>query len=311
MSNVNPSRLGLSNGTGADDALFLKTFSGETLAAFEEKNVFMPLMNVRTITSGKSAQFPVMGVNTATYHTPGTELTGNTIPLAERVINIDGQLIAHVYIASIDEAKNHYDVRSQFTTENANALSNHLDRLSARVLINTARAASVITGRPGGTTLLGGATAATSSATLRTMAFNAAQVLDEKDVPEDNRYMVLKPAQYYLLAQDTTVLNKDWGGQGSYSDGKVIKVADLTIVKSNHLPTTNLTDGVQSVYNGDFTNSVGVVFHKSAAGVVKLIDLQSEGEWQMSKQATLLLSKIACGLGSLRAEAAVELSKGT
>lgn len=62
MANISPSRIGAQNndvGTYAKDtALFLKVFSGEVLKAFKEVNVALERSMVRTISSGKSAQFP-------------------------------------------------------------------------------------------------------------------------------------------------------------------------------------------------------------------------------------------------------------
>ena len=124
MANFTSSRLGLVNNTGSSyDALFLKTFSGEVLSAFRKATVFEALHTVRTIKSGKSAQFPIIGLSSTAYHTPGTQLTGNAIKHAEAVINIDDKLVSNVFVADIDEAKNHYDVRSQYTTEMGNALA--------------------------------------------------------------------------------------------------------------------------------------------------------------------------------------------
>ena len=77
MANFTSSRLGLVNATGTSyDALFLKTFSGEVLSAFRKATVFEALHTVRTISSGKSAQFPIIGLSSTAYHTPGTQLTG-------------------------------------------------------------------------------------------------------------------------------------------------------------------------------------------------------------------------------------------
>ena len=72
MTNVTPSRLGIVNaaspsGFAADNALFLKVFAGEFLTAFEENNVMKDLHTSRTISSGKSAQFPVSGKANAAY----------------------------------------------------------------------------------------------------------------------------------------------------------------------------------------------------------------------------------------------------
>ena len=118
MANTSPSRLGQVNGSGDANALFLKVFSGEILTTFEEQNIMKDLHMVRTISSGKTAQFPVTGVADAKYHTVGEDIVDSsnsylsTIKHAERTINIDDVLIASTFIANIDELKNHYDVRS-------------------------------------------------------------------------------------------------------------------------------------------------------------------------------------------------------
>lgn len=54
---MTPSRLGQANGAGDALALFLKVFSGEVLTAFAETNVALSRSMVRSIKSGKSAQF--------------------------------------------------------------------------------------------------------------------------------------------------------------------------------------------------------------------------------------------------------------
>ena len=71
---TSPSRVGLIEGGSDNDALFLKKFSGEILQAFEESNIFKPLHTIRTIENGKSAQFPVTGIASANYHTPGENI---------------------------------------------------------------------------------------------------------------------------------------------------------------------------------------------------------------------------------------------
>jgi len=80
-----------------DNAMFLKVFSGEVLQAFETATVMKPLHMVRTISSGKSAQFPLTGIATANYHTPGQDLLTDgsyvsQIKHAEKVISIDDLL---------------------------------------------------------------------------------------------------------------------------------------------------------------------------------------------------------------------------
>jgi hypothetical protein len=306
MSNATPSRLGQADASGATDALWLKVFGGEVMVAFEETAAFLDKHMIRTISSGKSAQFPALGKTSAAYHTPGNEILGNVIKHNERVITIDDLLISHVFIANIDEAKNHYDVRSSYSKELGNALSKTFDQNIAQVGVLAARAAATVNGGNGGSALTNAAMA-TDGEVLAAQVFAAAQKLDEKDVPEDDRYAFVKPAQYYLTVQTTKTINRDWGGSGVYADGKVMKVAGVSYVKTNHLPSTDISTG-PTAYQGDFTKTVALVMHKAAVGTVKLLDLKMESEYQISRQGTLMVAKYAMGHGILRPECAVELA---
>jgi hypothetical protein len=302
------SRLGQANGTGAVDALWLKVFSGEVMGAFNLANVFSPLHKVRTISNGKSAQFAAIGKTVASYHTPGAEIVGTPIKQNERVITIDDVLLASVYIAEIDELKNHYDVRAEYSKQLGESLADQYDRNVARNLVLAARASATVTGEAGG----GSATQATFGTDAGVLAggiFAAAQNFDEKGIPENERYIALKPAQYYLAAQKTDLINKDWGGAGAFSDGKIMSVAGIQIVKTNKLPQANdsANAAIPTAYRGDFSKVMGVAWHPMAVGTVKLMDVKSESMWDMRRQATLMLSKYACGHGVLRPEAAFEL----
>ena len=285
MTNVTPSRLGIVNaaspsGFAADNALFLKVFAGEVLTAFEENNVMKDLHTSRTISSGKSAQFPVSGKANAAYHTVGTPLLGTQqIKHNEVVINIDDMLIADTFIANIDEAKNHYDVRAEYSRLLGMALAKKFDQQTMQVGLLAARASATISGGNGGTTLTTGAGGgAITGAQLAAAIFDAAKAMDEKDVPENERVAIVKPEEYYKLVQETNVINRDWGGAGVYADGTVLRVAGVQIVKSNNLPQASVSaaTGENNTYNGDFTNVKALVMQKQAIGTVKLMDLAVE-----------------------------------
>src|SRR6056300_1952825 len=158
MSDVDPSRVGLrSAGKGLvagtdNDELFLKKSSGEILQTFEESNVFKPLHTIRTIENGKSAQFPVTGIASASYHTPGENIAdgGNNylsdIKKTEKIITIDKMLVASTFLANIDDVKNHYDIRSVYANELGKALAVRFDSALAKVFIAAARSSASLTG---------------------------------------------------------------------------------------------------------------------------------------------------------------------
>lgn len=315
MANATVSRLGEVNAAGGDKlALFLKVFAGEVLGAFSEVNVALPLSTVRQIKSGKSASFPATWKAAAEYHVPGTEIVGAVQKHNERIINIDSVLISHAFLANIDEAMNHYDVRSEYTKQMGYALSNQMDKNILQLMVLAARASATITGGYGGTQL----TAAGYDTTANTLAqgiYDAAQTLDEKDIPDLNdRVAIMRPKHYNLLIQSDKALHRDWNmteENGSYASGKVYRIAGVRIVKSNHLPNSNIAavTGQNNTYSGDFTNTVAVVTTAQSVGTVKLMDLGLESEYDIRRQGTLFVAKYACGHGILRPECAVELKK--
>jgi len=317
MANATPSRLGALNGGSDTDALFLKVFSGEVLTAFEQQTVMMDKHQVRTIANGKSAQFPVMGRTSAVYHTPGSEITGSSINHAEKVITINDLLLTSTFIANIDEAKNHYDVRSVYSKEMGVALANQMDKHILQTLIQAANdSTATVTGEADMVgTIITDADSNTNADSLVDSIFAAAQALDEKNVPEDNRYVVVKPAQYYLLANSSKVQNVDFGngGNGSTASGRVMQVAGIDVLKSNNLPVANVTGtdvaagGAGGAQVAPAANTTAIVFHPSCAGTVKLMDLSTESEYDIRRQGTLMVAKYAVGHGVLRNEAAVQI----
>ena len=323
MSNATVSRLGLVDNTGTDfDALFLKVFSGEVLTAFTRNNIFNDqLHSVRTITSGKSAQFPVLGTATAAYHTPGNLLTGgNQIRHGERLISIDDLLIADVFVSRLEELKNHYDVRAAYADELGKALAKTYDSNVAKMIANASRASSTLTGIAGGLTLtLGSGNTASANVDgdeIAAAIYDIAQAFDERDIPPTDRFCVLPPAEYYKLAESATrTVDVDFNpqGNGSFASGKVQQIAGIPVMMSNNVPQSNVSSnptGANNTYSGDDSKTIGLVFHKSAVGTVKLMDMTTEisgSDYGIMYQGTLMVAKYALGHGILRPECAATI----
>jgi len=338
--NTTPSRLGQINVAGDTDALFLKVFSGEILTTFEEATVMKGLHTIRTIANGKSAQFPVTGIADAKYHTPGENIAdaGNSylskIKHAEKVINIDDLLIASTFIASMDELKNHYDVRSIYARELGKALAKRFDIATMKTLIAAARTDSALKtvasdgfdGKDGIGIVSGTGLNDLTGTEIQALLFEAAQKLDENDVPNDGqRFAILKPRDYYtLISSGEDVINRDFGGRGDVSTGRIPMVAGINIYKSNHLTDVAVAGSAQAIqddnnanndvfgsgtgYNANLETTQIVGGHPSAIGTVKLLDLATESDYKIELQGSLFVAKYAMGHGVLRPEASFEVT---
>ena len=381
FANTNMSFGGAQHGSQANSttqrALFLKVFSGEVMTAYERAIKIAPLLTTRTITSGKTAQFPTTGYAAARYFSQGDSLlednsdAGNhylsTIKQSERNISIDDLLVSSCFISELDEAMSHYDYRSAFATELGNALARHQDKYALQVIHDAATAAALDSDEvnPGvGTTVTIGSTAYAdiTSAQLLDAIYDAAKALDEKDVPRDDRFVVLSPTHYYLLlkAGVLTVPAMTGGGtsdgthgglQAAYSDSRMLfsgandypsasitMVAGMPVIMSNNTDfdvaapmhdtlfgdsheetkgSFNLNATTNSGATGAATASsqdktCALVFHKGCAGVVRLKDITMESEYVIERQGTLMVAKLASGMGRLRNQGAVRIaSSGT
>jgi len=323
MANANPASIGRVNASGSEDALFLKVFAGETITAFEQASVTEGQEMVRSISSGKSATFPVMGRTTAAYHTPGAEINGTDVNHNEKVITINDLLISSAFLSSLEEAKNHWDVRSSYSTEIGRALAFQKDKHVLQTIGQASLGSANATGLDGGTTLtntsIASATAATAANAMIDELFNAASALDSHYVPKEGRVAFIRLEEYYKLANGTNAVNVDFTqGNGGIDSGKVMSIAGITLIPTPHFVASNVNSGVDqgSATQGgsnpqavNLSNYVCLVSHPSAVGTVKLMDLAVESDYDIRRQGTLMVAKYAMGHGVLRPESAVGIKE--
>jgi len=323
MANASPVKFGNANsGATRDDALFLKVFAGEVITSFDRASKTQGADMVRSISNGKSATFPVMGRIGASYHAVGTEITGSDINHNEKVITINDLLISSVFVSNIEEAKNHWDVRSAYSTEIGRALAFQKDKHILQTIGQASLASASITGGDATTNVVNtGIASATDSTAANAMIdaiFAAAKELDANYVPSEGRKCFMRLEEYYKLANATNAVNVDFSGNGSIAEGKVHKIAGIELVPVAHFVNSNVTSGTDagSATNGgstpqavDLSNFVALVSHPSAVGTVKLMDLAVEKEYDIRRQGTLMVAKYSMGHGVLRPEAAVGIKE--
>lgn len=301
------SRPGQVNSAGDDEALFLIQFAGEVLTAFGEKNVAMDAFWKRTITGTNGATFPATWKATAAYHTPGDDIAGQTINHNERRIYVDDLLVAAAWIHKMDELRNYWEVRGEYARQLGAALARVYDRHVLQTAILAARASAVVTGGNGGTILTNAAAATDPQAFVDTIAA-AGQAMFEKDVPDGDRTLFIRPATHSMLwNSDIRAIHRDYSNisGNNQTDGMIMRIGGFNIKQTNNLPTGVINTG-PATYQGDFTNTLAVACHRSAIGTVELMGMSSEMQYWPTRKATYLDASMAIGHGILRPEASVE-----
>lgn len=310
------------NGTGAEDALFRDIFTGEVFTAFNKNTKFLDKIRTRTISGGIAATFYATGTLSAKVHTPGEMLAGQNFKQNKVIVTADELLHATNYIDNYEELKHPAadTVRSELSTQQGVALANVYDLKAALTGLKAARSASTVSGGPSGATITK-ANARTDASALAAAIFDARTSFSNDNIPwQSDTYTYVRPAQYALLAQSKDLLNKDWGGEGSYARGEFTMVAGIPVVETNTLPVVSFVDSaaitaagedpavIIAKYRGDYAKTVALIMNQQAIGSVILKGINTKVADLPEYNATMLSSQLGVGLGVLRPECAREIA---
>lgn len=311
-------------------ALFLKVFGGEVLTAFTRTSVTMNKHLVRSIQSGKSAQFPVLGRTKAAYLQPGENLDDKRKDMkhTEKTINIDGLLTADVLIYDIEDAMNHYDVRSEYTAQLGESLALAAD---GAVLAEMAKLCNLpaasnenIAGLGTASVLEVGTAAALQGDQVKLGQAIIAQLtlararLTKNYVPSSDRTFYTTPDNYSAILAALMPNAANYQALIDPSTGSIRNVMGFEVIEVPHLTaggagndredaTSEQKHAFPATATGNdkvaLDNVVGLFCHRSAVGTVKLKDMALERARRANYQADQIIAKYAMGHGGLRPEA--------
>jgi hypothetical protein len=301
-------------------------YGGEVLAAFDTALNFAGKVKMRSIESGTTAKFPVSWKIGSEYHEVGSELLGLDSPMREANISLDDRpLVSHFELDDIDVAMAHFEYRAEMAAQTGKELAKQLDK---RIACLIAKAATDTTATGAGGTpfpaLLGGGDGIVTDADLSagndTAAVDLLNLLegiaiemDEKDVPTDQRYVMVRPSLWYAarnlgVPSGTTTITgggalpqNAYFGQptGALGYDQFLSHLGFQIYRSVNMPTGNVT-GVPAKYQVDFTNVWGLVWHPDCCGVVQKIGISTEMERDVRRQSDFMVAKMLTGGGTLR-----------
>lgn len=311
-------------------ALFLKVFGGEVLTAFTRTSVTMNKHLVRSIQSGKSAQFPVLGRTKAAYLQPGENLDDKRKDMkhTEKTINIDGLLTADVLIYDIEDAMNHYDVRSEYTAQLGESLALAADGAvlaEMAKLCNLPAASNENIAGLGTASVLGVGTAADlqgdqvklGQAIIAQLTLARAR-LTKNYVPSADRTFYTTPDNYSAILAALMPNAANYQALIDPATGSIRNVMGFEVIEVPHLTAggagndrEDVTSEQKHAFPATATgndkvaldNVVGLFCHRSAVGTVKLKDMALERARRANYQADQIIAKYAMGHGGLRPEA--------
>lgn len=323
MSYSNPIRFGTNSGATAPTSsdLWLPVYGGEVLSAFDTSLNFAGKVKMRSIESGTTAKFPVTWKIGSEYHEVGSELLGLDSPLREVSIALDDRpLVSHFELDDIDVAMAHFEYRAEMAGQTGKELAKQLDKKIACLIHKSATDTSAtggvfpaVNGSSGiYTASLSGGGDAAATAFLGKLE-DIAVDLDNKDVPSDQRYVMVRPVLWYALRNigvphSTTVTGGGALPQNAFfgqptsamSYDQSLNYLGFNIFRSVNAPWgTNVNSG-PTKYQANFTDTYGLVWHPDCCGVVQKIGIATEMERDVRRQSDFMVAKMLTGGGTLR-----------
>lgn len=304
------SKPGQKLGAGSDRELLLVHAGEMVLKAWDETFDFRDKTYVMTVNSGKAWDFPIIGrKRDAVDHVPGELILGGQIEHNSKTISVDNMTVDSAFIAEIDELLNHYALVDPYARQLGESLANVSNGRIARSMILASR--STVPDYTGGP--LPGyywhADADTDPAKLEDAAFAGVEHIRKNDIGGGAMTYYLPWKQQLLLARYSGIDTQDTSGSGNRAAGTVGQIAGISVQGTNSIPSTNYTTDSFAKYNGNFSNTVGVISNPMAVGTLKRRGMKTVITNQPDRIGTLLIASQLEGHGALRNECAFEVAK--
>jgi len=278
--------LGTNNTTAAVAGNFIpELWSDEVIGAYKSNLV---LANLVTKLSHKGKKGDTIHIPKPTRGSASVKAAGAQVTLSAATntvvdISINKHYEYSKLIEDIAEVQALASMRKFYTDDAGYALATQVET----DLFGTMTGGTFVKGD--GSTWSSGAGGAITDAGIRAMIL----VLDNADVPMDNRSIVLPPvASNSMLGIDRFTEQQFIGSGDAIKTGKIGAIYGIDVFVTNSAPTTG-------------SNREGVIFHRDAAVLAEQVGVRTQTQYKQEYLGDLFTADTIYGIGELRSEASV------
>ncbi len=291
-----------SSPTNFDNAQTL--FQNSLLLGFWSAPSAWDIISKLNFAGEKTQDFMAYGEAIADSHTPGAEITGQILDKKNVLVTLEDEETKSVsFMTNIDKLVTRADYTVQAGVRHGRAMLKLCDSHTLRQGVIAATTAATNT-FAGGQQLASAVTGATIAAAfpmslagsrkLQTAIGEIVQGMHDDDVPdEEEKFVFLSNYLHRVLRQDNTLLSEDYVGGTSLSDkltGKLLKVEDCWIIRTNNMPTADLSGGTTPIILGsaayavDCSKVAAIVMSRDALGAGVAGPIESGIFWDETRR---------------------------
>ena len=267
---------------------FVTLFDAEVKQAYQAQAVLRGAIRVRSGVEGASYKFPKIGKGVAQVRIPQTDVAPLNVTYGQVTVNL-ADYIAAEYSDIFMQAKVNFDERRELVQVVSNAIGRRQDQLILDALINSGTSNTVASSIGGNNTNL-------NVAKLRA----AAEQLNTKNVPMDNRHIVIHASSLSSLLGETSVTSSDFNNVKALVQGDINTFLGFTF----HV-LGDREEGGLPIATGD---RKVFAFHRDAVGMAEGIAPKTEINYIPEKTSFLVASMFSAGAVAIDAEGIVQIT---
>jgi hypothetical protein len=266
---------------------FVTLFESEVKQAYQGEALLRGTMRSRQNVQGNTVKFPKIGKGVATVRVPQTDVTPLNVTYSQVTATMSDYIAAE-YSDIFHQSHINFDERRELVEVVSKSIARRMDQICIDALDAASSPSTVAT-------TVGGAGTNMNIEKIRA----AAKALNEKNVPSENRYMLMHASQLDALLGETEVTSSDFASVKALVQGEI-----------------NTFMGVNFVTMGD-RDEGGVpkpstrtcfAWHRDSMGYAESIAQKTEVNYVPEKTSFLVSSMFSAGAIAIDDEGIVKIS---
>ena len=267
---------------------FVTLFDAEVKQAYQGSAQLRSTVRVRSGVEGSTYKFPKIGKGVAQVRIPQTDVTPLNVTYGQVTATL-ADYIAAEYSDIFMQAKVNFDERSELVKVVAAAIGRRQDQLILDALV-AASTSNTVASSVGG---------ANTNMNLDKL-IAAKKALDAKNVPMDNRQIIIHANNLAGMLGETKVTSSDYNSVKALVQGEI-----NTFLGFNFHVIGDRDEGGLPISSGD---RKVYAFHRDAVGLAEGIAPKTEINYIPEKTSFLVSSMFSAGAVAIDAEGIVEIT---
>ena len=266
---------------------FVDLFDSEVKQAYQAESLLRGTMRTRSGVAGNTVKFPTIGKGVATLRVPQTDVTPLNVTYGQVTATMEDYIAAE-YSDIFQQSHINFDERSELVQVVSKSIARRMDQIMIDAL-NAATGTSTVA------TTVGGAGTNMNIEKLRATA----KAMNEKNVPSENRRLLMHASQLDALLGETEITSQDFASVKALVQGEINTFMGFTIL--------TMGDRDEGGIPKPSTRTC-FAWHQDSMGYAESMSQKTEVNYVPEKTSFLVSSMFSAGSVSIDGEGIVKIS---